>query len=172
MKKFFFILAACTMGFTANSYAMTNESEVPAEVTVSSNDIDEDFMLEIFALINEYVDSISHLRGNDLDDSIDELQDILYEMDETEEYEAALTYLFIAIEEEIPGRGFTMERFEAFYPQITKWKTRLENLTPVNDATLDKWLNDFMAYCDTLSYDEQRYALFLMERYVEDLINE
>ena len=89
------------------------------------------------------------------------------EIEDTETYEIILTYLYVALEENIPERGFTMERFDTLYDDIQMWKRGFLALT--NESEAEEWLEGYFAFCDSLPQDECNYTIELMARYLDDI---
>lgn len=165
MNKLFILLAACTFGFASNVEAANNEAIASCQIA----DIDEETATEVCELIVEYIENIKDERGDSLNSYINDLATTLDEFD-TEYYELFITFMYVTIEEKIPGRGFTMDRFNDLYDEIALWKNKIENEDNLTDSFLEKWQAGFFAYCDTLPYDEKCYALLLVNRYLEDLL--
>ncbi len=166
MRRFFIILAATMVGFTTVAGAATGDSAV----AVCISDSDEDVVEELCVLIDDYVDTIKKKRGKKLNEAIEEMVATLSKIEDTETYEIILTYFFVALEENIPKRGFTMERFEELYDEIQMWKDSFSELTTESEA--DEWLEGYIAFCDSLPEDECNYTIELMARYLDDINEE
>ncbi|MBR2428558.1 MAG: hypothetical protein IKB15_01070 [Alistipes sp.] len=164
MKKFFILLAACTVGFMNTTNAMTNES------TATTTDVDiEEVFVEVAGLIDQYVDHMMGLDEAKFDESIKTMCDTLAEFDDMTLYEATMSYFFTTLNEEIPERGFSMERWGELYDEISDWKARLfeDNIT---EEYVGEWFTDYAIYCGKLPKDEGTYAACMMSKYLADLI--
>lgn len=166
MRKFFIILAATMVGFTTVAEAATGTSAV----AVCISDSDEDVVEELCVLIDDYIETIKKKRGKRLNSAIEEMVATLSKIEDTETYEIILTYFYVAIQENIPGRGFTMERFDTLYDDIQMWKRGFLALTTESEA--DKWFEGYIAFCDSLPQDECNYSIELMARYLDDIDQE
>ena len=163
MKRFFIILAATMVGFTTVAEATTGASAV----AVCTSDSDEDAIEELCVLIDDYIETIKKKRGKRLNEAIEDMSSTLSDIEDTEIFEVVLTYFYVAIQENIPGRGFTMERFDTLYDEIQMWKDRFLELTTESEA--DEWLEGYLAFCDSLPQDECNYTIELMARYLDDI---
>lgn len=159
-------MAATMVGFTTVAEAATGDSAV----VVCISDSDEDAIEELCVLIDDYVDTIKKKRGKRLNEAIEEMSSTLSEIEDTETYEIILTYFYVALEENIPERGFTMERFEELYDEIQMWKDSFLELTTESEA--DEWAEGYIAFCDSLPQDEFNYTIELMNRYLGDITEE
>lgn len=166
MKRFFILLAATMVGFTTVAEASTSESAV-AVCTCDSND---EVVEQWCGLIDDYIETIKKKRGKRLNRAIEEMVATISEIEDTETYEIILTYLYVALEENIPERGFTMERFDTLYDDIQMWKDSFSELTTESEA--DEWFEGYIAFCDSLPQDECNYTIELMARYLDDIDEE
>lgn len=164
MKKFFILLAACTVGFMNTTNAMTNESTA----TTTDVDIDEVFV-EAAGIIDQYVDNMMGFDEAKCDESIKTMCDTLAELDDMTLYEATMSYFFTTLNEEIPERGFSLKRWSELYGEISDWKARLfeDNIT---EEYVAEWFTDYAIYCSELPKDEGTYAACMMSKYLADLI--
>lgn len=154
------------VGFTTAAEAAAGASAVD----VCTSDSDEDAIEELCVLIDDYVDTIKKKRGKRLNEAIEDMSSTLLDIEDTEIFEVVLTYFYVAIQENIPGRGFTMERFEELYDEIQMWKDSFSELTTESEA--DEWLEGYLAFCDSLPEDECNYTIVLMARYLDDIDEE
>lgn len=166
MKRFFILLVATMVGFTTVAEASTSE----LAVAVCISDSDEDVVEELCVLIDDYIETIKKKRGKRLNEAIEDMSSTLSKIEDTETYEIILTYLYVALEENFPERGFTMERFEELYDEIQMWKDSFSELTTESEA--DKWFEGYLAFCDSLPQDECNYSIELMARYLDDIDEE
>ena len=161
MKRFFILLVATMVGFTTVVEASTSDSAC-VMCTCDSND---EIVEQWCGLIDDYIETIKKKRGKRLNSAIEEMVATISEIEDTETYEIILTYLYVAIEENIPERGFTMERFDTLYDDIQMWKRGFLALTNESDA--EEWLEGYFAFCDSLPQDECNYTIELMARYLD-----
>lgn len=166
MKRFFILLAATMVGFTTVAEASTSESAV----AVCTCDSDEDVVEELCVLIDDYIETIKKKRGKRLNEAIEDMSSTLSKIEDTETYEIILTYFYVALEENFPERGFTMERFEELYDEIQMWKDSFSELTTESEA--EEWFEGYLAFCDSLPQDECNYSIELMARYLDDIDEE
>ena len=163
MKRFFILLAATMVGFTTVAEAATGDSAVAVCISDSNDEVVEQWC----GLIDDYIETIKKKRGKRLNSAIEEMVATISEIEDTETYEIILTYLYVALEENIPERGFTMERFDTLYDDIQMWKRGFLALTNESDA--EEWLEGYLAFCDSLPQDECNYTIELMARYLDDI---
>ena len=163
MRRFFILLVATMVGFTTVAEAATGDSAV-AVCTCDSN---EEVVEQWCGLIDDYIETIKKKRGKRLNRAIEEMVATISKIEDTETYEIILTYLYVALEENIPERGFTMERFDTLYDDIQMWKRGFLALT--NESEAEEWLEGYFAFCDSLPQDECNYTIELMARYLDDI---
>ena len=166
MTRFFILLAATMVGFTTVAEASTSDS-AGVMCTCDSND---EVVEQWCGLIDDYIETIKKKRGKRLNSAIEEMVATISEIEDTETYEIILTYLYVVLEENIPERGFTMERFDTLYDDIQMWKRGFLALTNESDA--EEWLEGYLAFCDSLPQDECNYTIELMARYLDDIDEE
>lgn len=166
MRRFFILLAATMVGFTTVAEAATGTSAV----AVCISDSDEDVVEELCVLIDDYIETIKKKRGKRLNEAIEDMSSTLSKIEDTETYEIILTYFYVALEENFPERGFTMERFDTLYDEIQMWKDSFSELTTESEA--DEWFEGYIAFCDSLPQDECNYSIELMARYLDDIAEE
>ncbi len=167
MKKFFILLAACTVGFMNTTNAMTNESIA----TTVDNDIDEEIFNEVAKLIDQYISNMEVFDEAMRDESIDKMCDTLVEFDDMTLYEATMSYLFTTLSEEIPGRGFSMERWEELYHEIGDWKKRLFE-GDITEDYVEDWLIDYAVFCSELPKDECTFATCMMSKFLANIMED
>lgn len=163
MKRFFILLVATMVGFTTVAEAATGDSAGE----MCTCDSDEEVVEQWCGLIDDYIETIKKKRGKRLNEAIEDMSSTLSKIEDTETYEIILTYLYVALEESVPERGFTMERFDTLYDDIQMWKRGFLALTNESDA--EEWLEGYLAFCDSLPQDECNYTIELMARYLDDI---
>ena len=165
MKKFFILLAACTVGFMNTTNAMTNESIA----TTVDNDFDEEIFNEVTKLIDQYISNMKVFDEAMRDESINKMCDTLAEFDDMTLYEATMSYFFTTLSEEIPGRGFSMERWDELYHEIADWEERLYECE--TEDHVEDWMIDYATFCGKLPKDECTFATCMMSKFLANIMD-
>lgn len=166
MKKFFILLAACAVGFMNTTNAMTNESIA----TTVDNDFDEEIFNEVTKLIDQYISNMKVFDEAMRDESINKMCDTLAEFDDMTLYEATMSYFFTTLSEEIPGRGFSMERWEELYHEIGDWQKRLFECE--TEDYVENWMIDYATFCGKLPKDECTFATCIMSKFLANIMDD
>jgi hypothetical protein len=161
MKKFFILLAACTIGVVNNSFAMTSE-------TSATYVADPDQSLTLDEVCDEIDDIVELVRAGEViigEDEAAEMANTIWEhMSSLEGLDQvnAFGYFYISFNSLEPSFGFTVERREELHELAAEWTIKIVDSDDVEA--------EFMAFAevvDSLSDEEQDYIIRALPYFLE-----
>lgn len=155
MKKFFILLTACTMGFMGSVEAMAADNSSMNNTNYNQPPTYE----ETIELIDTFI-AVSIFDADGAEPLLEDVNEAIESLEGIDQVNA-IAYLYIKAHDIVPECGFSEERRGELDEQLALYIEELFLGDP--DGVYDS----FVAWCDTLSDDEECYSYVAFKAYIE-----